>query len=230
MVCLIYAKPPRPGLSKTRLAASVGPEAAARLAEAFLVDTARALGSLQGLGSPQGLEIVLSTPEPEIDHGVALPRWDQGGGELGCRLERGFLRALGQSPAAMALGADSPGLPAGHLQRAIALLSESPRQAARSVLCPTEDGGFWALGLTRCWEGLLQGLPWSTPQTAEATRQRLLTHGFEVSTGPGWWDVDTASDLERLRREVAPDAAPESHRVLSTLSWNLSEEPCSRSR
>src|SRR5919112_1907209 len=92
VIGVIYAKPPRPGLSKTRLAASVGPELAARLAAAFLKDTVSSLAPLPGL------ELVLSTPEPQTDHGVALPRWDQGGGELGERLERGFLRALAERP------------------------------------------------------------------------------------------------------------------------------------
>ena len=39
----LMAKPPRPGLAKTRLAAGIGPEAAAAFARAFILDTARVL-------------------------------------------------------------------------------------------------------------------------------------------------------------------------------------------
>lgn len=37
----LMCKPPRPGVTKTRLAAAIGPEAAATLSQAFLEDCAR---------------------------------------------------------------------------------------------------------------------------------------------------------------------------------------------
>jgi rSAM/selenodomain-associated transferase 1 len=214
ILCLLFAKPPRPGLSKTRLATSVGPEAAARLAGAFLRDTASALASLV---ADRRLEIVLSTPEPDSWHGVDLPCWDQGPGELGQRLERGLHQALQSHEAALAMGADSPGLPQGHLREVLSLLGSHP-----AVLAPTDDGGFWALGLTRqalpVLDGLLAGLPWSSPETARATEERLRSRGLPVGLGPRWWDVDVGEDLARFAREVPREDAPETHRELGGLA------------
>jgi glycosyltransferase A (GT-A) superfamily protein (DUF2064 family) len=87
-----------------------------------------------------------------------------------------------------------------------------------AVLAPTDDGGFWALGLTQqalpVLDGLFDGLPWSSPQTATATTERLRARGLSVAMGPCWWDVDVAADLARLKREVSAESAPETHRAL----------------
>ena len=58
VVC-VFAKPPRPGEVKTRLAAEIGAGAAARLATAFLEDT---LVSLRRLP----LRVVLASTEPGV--------------------------------------------------------------------------------------------------------------------------------------------------------------------
>ena len=209
-VCAVFAKPPRPGSSKTRLAASIGPEAAAALAEAFLKDTADALTSLDLF------DVVLSTPEPDADHGVSLPRWDQGGGDLGLRLMRTFARARERWPAAIAVGADSPGIPPDRLRAIVALL-----ETHAAVLGPTDDGGFFALGISLSRDlplDLLAGIPWSSAQTAGATRDRLTASGLTVAETEPWWDIDTGADLERFRREIPRGRAPQTWRVLDTLS------------
>lgn len=42
-------------------------------------------------------------------------------------------------------------------------------ESADAVLGPSEDGGFYLLGLRRIPEGLLDGLPWSVAETFERT-------------------------------------------------------------
>ena len=205
--CLVFAKAPRPGQCKTRLATAVGEEAAATLARALLRDTVR------GLSAHPGLAVIVSTTDPTVDHGVEAPLWDQGGGELGARLERGFRRALGDFDRAIAVGADSPGLPDGHLVALRAALAHG------AAIGPTEDGGFWGLGLRSAPEGLLLGLPWSTSRTAAATVDRLRAHDVALRWAPPWWDVDHPADLGRLRREIPRERAPATHAVLDGLGW-----------
>ncbi|CAK0812345.1 unnamed protein product [Prorocentrum cordatum] len=90
----IFAKPPRPGRAKTRLAAGIGAEAACRLATCFLSDTLRlALGEARLLpvlattddGMPEG-----AFPGDAFPEGVApgsVTRWLQPEGDLGARTE-----------------------------------------------------------------------------------------------------------------------------------------------
>ena len=200
----IFAKPPVPGRCKSRLAVAVGPERAASLAQAFLEDTVRLVRST-------GARPVLATTDVEGDFGDVgdIERVDQGDGDLGARIERVLRLALSWGDWAIALGADSPGLPSELLDRAIAAATEG-----RAALGPTRDGGFYALALDRCPEGLLEAIPWSGPRTAEATWERLVAHGLDPIRLDEWFDVDHVEDLARFRQAVPRSAAPRTWRAM----------------
>ncbi len=119
--------------------------------------------------------------------------WLQGDGDLGARLERILRRALNNFPAAIALGADSPLITAQHLESALRGF-----ETHDALLGRCHDGGFYLLGLRRCPSGLLASLPWSTPETANATRRRLEQRGFSIQEIASAFDVDTPGDLEHL--------------------------------
>ena len=194
MTVCIFAKEPRAGHVKTRLAASVGDVAAVQLAAAFLRDTVALVRSLD-------IPFVIAwSGDPE-----AAPRdtevWPQGEGDLGERLERVFGRALTRSDWAIALGADSPGLPARNLLAGVEALHTQD-----AVVGPTVDGGYYLLGLTRLEPALFARVPWSTPLTRVRTIERLSARGYRLATLKTWFDVDDGRDLKRLtsmlRRQV----------------------------
>lgn len=189
----VFAKPPRAGEAKTRLAPAVGAEGAAALARAFLADTWAMVTRLPG-----ARPILASTgPWPEGLLPPPVEVWLQGGGDLGDRMERILRRALEVCPAAVALGADSPGLPRAYVEAAQAALVE-----ADAVLGPSEDGGFYLLALRRLPEGGLANLPWSQPETLARTEERLRALGLSVAHGEPFFDVDVPGDLERLETEL----------------------------
>lgn len=186
-VC-IFAKPPVPGTVKTRLAE---PRRAAELARAFLVDTCVAVRAMPWA------DAVVATTTPfdgDLAAQLGVPFWLQGDGDLGARLERVLRRALASSPAAFAIGADTPGLPRELLDRARAAL-----ETADAVLGPTDDGGFYLIALRRCPDGLLADLPWSTSETFAATLARLRDRGLSTVVLDSWFDVDRPEDLQRLQ-------------------------------
>lgn len=203
MKICIFAKPPIAGEVKTRLA--LAPPDAARLSRAFLDDT---IESVRALPWAQG---ALATTAP---FDCVLPVLLQGEGDLGARIERVLRAALEDAPAALAIGADAPALPARLLEAARDALGR-----ADAVLGPADDGGFYLLGLKRCPEGLLAGLPWSAPDTCVRTEARLREHGFRVDRLPPWFDVDLPADLDRLRREIERGGivAPRTEQVLREL-------------
>jgi glycosyltransferase A (GT-A) superfamily protein (DUF2064 family) len=182
------------------------------LAEAFLTDTLAVVTSLTDVRR------VLSTPQPFplswSPRLRAFEVWLQGDGDLGARLERISQRALDDgAQGVLALGADSPGLPVEHLQRATKLLADHD-----AVLGPTTDGGFYLLGLQRCPPGLLKGLPWSKPCTLATTEQRLRERGLTVARTPAYFDVDVPDDVKRLASNLHEDtAAPATHQALRQL-------------
>ncbi|MBI2391217.1 MAG: DUF2064 domain-containing protein [Deltaproteobacteria bacterium] len=99
-----------------------------------------------------------------------------------------------RSPWAIALGADSPGLPATHVRAAIEAL-----QTHEAVIGPARDGGYYLLGLTRVRRDLLAGVAWSTPRARADTALRLIERGYRTATLRSWFDVDELHDLDRVR-------------------------------
>jgi uncharacterized protein len=189
----VFAKPPRAGEVKTRLAPALGDEGAARLARAFLLDT-WALVTHVPWGSP-----VLASPGPWPEGILPAPVevWPQGEGDLGARMERVLRRALERYPAAIVLGADSPGLSLAQLDSAREKLAH-----ADAVFGPSEDGGFYLLALRRLPEGAFVELPWSQSHTLERTEARLVSLGLTVARVAPFFDVDVPEDLARLEAEL----------------------------
>lgn len=199
----VFAKPPVAGVSKTRLARGVGPELAADLAAAFLRDT------LAQIARIDGLEPVLASTDLGWDFGTAVRRVDQGGGDLGARLERVLRDGIAATGAALAVGADSPGLPDDRLVAALSGLATHD-----AVFVPSEDGGFVVLAVRTLPEGVLDGIPWSTEHTRSAVVAALVREGLSVAVLEGWFDIDEPVDLERFEREVPLSHAPHTWAVL----------------
>ncbi|MFL5262432.1 MAG: TIGR04282 family arsenosugar biosynthesis glycosyltransferase [Anaeromyxobacteraceae bacterium] len=188
-ILCVFAKPPRPGEVKTRLAEEIGAESAAALARAFFLDTWRVATSL-----PWSRAVLATTDTEAPEWAGIAPIWPQGGGDLGDRLERVLERALRSAPFAVAIGTDSPGLPRRFLEAARGALATTD-----AAIGPCEDGGFYLLGLRRCPPGLLASLRWSAADTFAETVARLREHDLTVELLPPWFDVDRRQDLARVR-------------------------------
>lgn len=205
----VFAKPPVAGAVKTRLIPAVGTEGTARLARAFLQDTWSFLRNI-----PWAHPVIATTVAPEEILALAPDAevWLQGGGDLGRRIERILRRALRQGPFAIAIGADTPGIPPRLLDQARRALT-----TADAAIGPSEDGGFYLLGLKRCPIGLFKKLPWSEKDTFARTLARLKERRLKVTVLDQWFDVDRPEDLHRLRELIRNGnvIAQETSRVLT---------------
>lgn len=184
-VC-VFAKPPVPGRVKTRLAVAIGEEEAAQLASAMLGDVWNAVASVA-----DALPVLASAEAaafPHLPAGITI--WLQGEGDLGQRMERIAKRGIAAAGRVLLLGADSPELRPEHIGLALQTL-----QMHDAVIGPSFDGGYYLLGLARCPDGLLLGLPWSTPETCTRTEERLQSLDFSLALLPPLGDVDVLADL-----------------------------------
>ena len=206
----VFAKPPRPGDAKTRLIPTVGADGSAALADAFLQDTWLIMRQL-----PWARAVIASTDplHPKL-LGGSPEVWLQGEGDLGARIERILRRALSATGFAIAIGADSPGLPSRVLEKARFAMRE-----ADGVIGPCEDGGFYLLGLRRCPIGLLKDITWSGACTCEEVLARLQLAGMNVAILDPWFDVDRPEDLAKLCRlmESGEIHAPRTEATLKRL-------------
>ena len=191
----IMAKAPMAGAVKTRLCPPLSPEDAAALYRCFLLDKITQVRSLEGART-----VIAFTPDTERDlfeelaPGVHLV--EQRGNDLGSRLLNSLDELLGRGHiGAIALDSDTPTLPTEFLRQAIDLVLEPGIDV---VLGPSDDGGYYLIGMRKIWPDLFEAMPWSTSKVLTETMRRAEALGLRVAFLPSWFDVDNPEDLERL--------------------------------
>jgi glycosyltransferase A (GT-A) superfamily protein (DUF2064 family) len=82
------------------------------------------------------------------------------------------------------------------------------------VLGPSEDGGYYLIGVRGDYPMLFDDVRWSTPTVLDVTRRRAADAGLRTALLPTGFDVDTADDLARLRAALVetPHVAPATSR------------------
>jgi rSAM/selenodomain-associated transferase 1 len=192
----IMAKAARQGQVKTRLCPPLSPPQAAELYRCFLLDKIAQVSALA-----EAMPVVSYSPadakawfEPLTPaHFILVP---QLGDDLGARLLSTFehLFRLGYTRV-LAIDSDTPTLPITFLTRALAQLA---RPTTDVVLGPTEDGGYYLIGLRQPYPQLFEQMPWSTAHVLPETVRRSAAEGLQVSCVDAWFDIDTPEDLSRL--------------------------------
>lgn len=192
---IIYAKVPRSGQVKTRIAAEIGNGRAAEIYRAMLSGF---LARLRGLRRRWHVEIHFTPADqesllvPEVPPGIQ--RVAQVDGDLGERLKHSFATAFtaGRDPVVI-IGTDSPDLPVRFLQEALDQLASHD-----VVVGPAKDGGYYLIGLRAPMPSLFDGITWSGPEVCKTTVQKVQQLGKTCYTTPEWSDVDTLADLEEF--------------------------------
>ncbi len=200
---LLVAKAPVAGRVKTRLAAGVGPEAAARLAAAALLDTIHTCTDAVGADRCRlAVHGDLGTAVLGDRLTEALTGWtviEQRGEGFAQRLAHAHADVAGDGPVVQ-VGMDTPQLSTADLTGLLAALDTHD-----AALGDAEDGGWWGLGLADPRHGAcLADVAMSTPTTGADTRRALEAAGLRVGGGAVLRDVDTAEDAEAVAGECAP--------------------------
>lgn len=190
---VIMAKAPLIGRVKTRLARDIGGVEALR----FFRGTSAALIRRVG-NDPRWRTVLALAPDRAVHQPGVWPedivRIGQGGGDLGHRMGRLF-RDLPPGPVVI-IGADIPGIRAGHVAAAFAALGRYD-----AVFGPADDGGYWLVGLRRrprvpdIFEGVRWSSAWALEDTAENVRRRNMNMAM-LERLP---DIDTGADYLEWR-------------------------------
>lgn len=188
---LIFAKRPIAGEVKTRLQPTYTPERAARIAATLIRQTVELAasawpGNIYLCGAPDAADPLFH--ELAGRFGVALR--GQGGGDLGARMQRALAWGIARHGAAAVLGCDVPHCPWEILDEANAALARRD-----NVLGPSDDGGYYLIGLTQDRPQLFHGIPWGGARVLAATLERAQPLGLEFRLLPPLRDIDTPADL-----------------------------------
>jgi uncharacterized protein len=208
-VLVIMAKAPRPGGVKTRLTASLSPEAVTVFYRCLLHDT---LTLAYSLGD---LEVAMMCPASDVNDLTQLVDAQsltqvsvvpQKGEGLAAGLASVFAHfAEGHRRRIIAFNSDSPHLPPTVLEDAFETLA-----AHDVVVGPTHDGGYYLVGAKASHPTLFASDGMGTSSALE----RLLSsaRGLALSVGfaDPFYDIDVGDDLARLAEELrlAPERAP----------------------
>ena len=196
----IMAKAPRAGEVKTRLCPPLSLVDAAELYRRLLLDKIEQVRSLR----TASLAIAYTPGEAraffeEVAPGFVLV--PQRGADLGDRLANSLGELLDTGHrGALAIDSDTPTLPLEFLQQALDLIVTPEIDV---VLGPTEDGGYYLIGLRAVHRELFEAMAWSTQQVLPETIRRADAKGLRVACLPPWYDIDTPDDLARLRMALA---------------------------
>ncbi|HEY0025043.1 MAG TPA: TIGR04282 family arsenosugar biosynthesis glycosyltransferase [Longimicrobium sp.] len=191
MAILVFVRAPEAGRVKTRLAASIGAEAALRVYRRLAEHAVRE--ALDVAGAEVRVHFTPADAEAPVrawlgDGPALLPQAD---GDLGERMRDAFAQAFSDGHRRVVIiGSDLPEMRAELLRRAISLLDDH-----QAVIGPARDGGYYLLGLMGLVEGLFEGIAWSTPGVLQATLERLEAAGITPALLEPLTDVDEVQDL-----------------------------------
>ena len=227
----VMTKAPQAGQVKTRLIPTLTPEEAAELNKCFLRDTAAAISlccsgglrppnavnarlhpgahraPLQCCGvavyTPVGSESAYTDLLP-VDFRLLPQRGDAFGERLHFAADDLFKCGF---DSVCLIDSDSPTVPAENFAEAVDLLSATED---RVVLGPSDDGGYYLIGMKTPHRHLFEQIDWSTERVLDQTIQRANEIGLQVKLLPTGYDIDDEASLRRLRNEILGAQADDS--------------------
>lgn len=190
---IVFARSPKSGQVKSRLTKLISAQEATDLYRMFLMDSLEQYTSLN-----VAVRLYMSDGiPPDVPLYGAMIKQQRGKG-LGERMCHAFQETAAAGYRQMVIiGTDHPTLPDAFIQDAFHALSDS------SSICigPTEDGGYYLLGMNPFIDGLFDDMIYSRPDVFELTLTRAYQSGANVVQLPKWYDIDTPDDLRRLASE-----------------------------
>ncbi len=201
---VVFAKAPRPGQVKTRLATALGAAEAARVYAGWLEAAVTRL--TEACLAPLELWVTPDVDHPLFQRLAAASGAElhvQPSGDLGQRMHQVMLQCLAWNEAVVLIGSDCPAMQPEYVRRALAAMDAG----IDTVLGPTEDGGYVLLGLRKVIAPLFGDIPWSTPAVLRITRRRLRAAGQSWAELETLWDIDSLKDYERWQARQAAVAA-----------------------
>jgi uncharacterized protein len=206
----IMAKAPRPGKVKTRLSPPLTPDQAAAINTSFLRDTTANIATLAGDNACAG--VISYTPvgdeylfEGLLSQGYRLvPQRGDGFGERLLTTAQDLF-ACGFSSVCL-IDSDSPTVPREAFVMAVNALQQP---GDRIVLGPSQDGGYYLIGMKHAHTAPFEDITWSTATVFAETVAAIQAIGVELVILPLWYDVDDAATLSILRAELIDGLQPD---------------------
>ena len=187
---IIFAREPKLGKVKTRLAKDVGDREALRLYKSFVRHTLKMVKEVKDMdcyifyaGSNASMPFLRK-------YARQFTLKKQQGSDLGERMYRAFKYVEGCGyENALIIGTDCLEINAKDIDRAIKMLGKNDY-----VLGPSMDGGYYLLGSKRTQRSIFQGIAWGESEVLSKTVQKMEKMGKSYRFLPRKRDIDHLSD------------------------------------
>lgn len=190
---IIFIKNPQLGKVKTRLAKSIGNEKALNIYQQLLQITHSVC-----LQCNFKRYLFYSNFIDRTDNWAEKDflKHQQIGDDLGQRMQHAFefVFKLGHHKAII-IGSDCPTIKPQHLQNAETILNNKD-----VVFGPSEDGGYYLLGMKNAIPKLFENQPWSTELLLQNSIQKLKQLQLSHHLLPVLNDIDTLEDWEQFTK------------------------------
>lgn len=185
---IVFVKNPEKGKVKTRLARTVGDDAALKWYLHMLNHTRETTLQVEAhryLFYSQFVDEQDDWPAEAFDKRVQIA------GELGEKMKHAFRKAFAEGHGKVVIvGSDCLDLRKHHLEEAVAALDQKD-----FVIGPAEDGGYYLLGMRKFQPQVFDGKTWSTESVLPDTLADIKEMNAEVHLLQTLSDVDFEEDL-----------------------------------
>ncbi len=197
---IVFARQPIPGETKTRLQPGYSPERSAEIA-AFMIRATVELavsawpGDVMLYAWPGVAHPLFQEIATEFKIGLA----PQAEGDLGAKMLDALRAVMKSRGGAAIMGCDVPQCGWDVLDQANGWLARG-----KNVLGPTEDGGYYFIGLQEAQPKLFDEMPWGSNRILEMTLARAEKLGMEFNLLKTLRDIDTPADLWLVAQKYEP--------------------------
>ncbi|GAB4510297.1 MAG: TIGR04282 family arsenosugar biosynthesis glycosyltransferase [Sulfuricaulis sp.] len=197
---ILFARQPMAGQVKTRLQPDYSPEQVAEIA-AFMI---RATVEMAVSAWP-GDVMLYAWPGPDhplfyqLADEFHIPLAPQVDGDLGAKMLDALRQGVAKQGSAAIMGCDVP-----HCGWDIIDQANSWLARGKNVLGPTEDGGYYFIGLQEAQPELFEEMPWGSNRVLEMTLARAKKLGMEFNLLKTLRDIDTPADLWLVAQRYEP--------------------------
>ncbi|NOZ09556.1 MAG: glycosyltransferase [Gammaproteobacteria bacterium] len=197
---LLFAKRPIAGQVKTRLQPECSPQQAAHIASYLMRATCELAveywpGDVYLYTWPNSNHPLFRELANQFPVTLAV----QSDGDLGAKMNAALEEGIGRSGGAVIMGCDVPHCPGETLVRASKYLC-----AGQEILGPSNDGGYYLIGLRKNSRFLFADMDWGSSEIATKTLYRAKQEDRHLNLLPRLRDIDTWEDLVLVAEHYTP--------------------------
>ena len=187
---IVFVKNPELGKVKTRLAQTMGDVKALEIYNKLVAYTRNVLLEFSGVEKFVFYSSFIDLDD-EWNNDVFAKRLQTNGG-LGEKMTSAFRAVFETCEKVVIIGSDCPQLKAIHIEKALNLLDKH-----NVVIGPSDDGGYYLLGMDRFYPFIFEGINWSTETVLSETLAIAKHQNMSTALLEKLHDVDFEDDWNK---------------------------------